>query len=108
MSTVTDPYQPIEAKAKITRNLLEVMVKYQPTLVIQTRSPLIIRDIDIFQQFYRLRINMSIPTGSEQVRKDFEGYSPSIKVRFMALGKIRHNIPFLEKHDVRFSITITP
>jgi DNA repair photolyase len=44
MSSVTDPYQPIEAKQQLTRHLLEAMVPYQPTLVIQTRSPMITRD----------------------------------------------------------------
>lgn len=108
MSSVTDPYQPIESKEKLTRRLLEVMVKYQPTLVIQTRSPMITRDIDILKEFQRLRINMSIPTGSEQVRKDFEPRSPSIPARLKAIGKLTHSIPYRENHQVRFSVTVTP
>ena len=108
MSTVTDPYQPIETKEKLTRRLLEVMVKYQVTLVIQTRTPMIVRDIDILQKFYKLRINMSIPTGSEEVRKDFEPRSPSIKARLRAIAHLRYNIPWSDRHDIRFSITVTP
>lgn len=108
MSSVTDPYQPIEAKEKLTRSLLEVMVKYQPTLVIQTRSPMITRDIEFLQQFERLRINISIPTGSELVRKDFEPHTPSISARLQAMGKLKHNIPYREGHEIRFSVTITP
>ena len=56
MSSVTDPYQPIESKYQLTRRLLEVMLDYRPTLVIQTRSPIITRDIDILQRFQRLRL----------------------------------------------------
>lgn len=108
MSSVTDPYQPIESKEQLTRRLLEVMVKYQPTLVIQTRSPMIVRDIDILQQFQRLRINMSVPTGSEPVRKDFEPRSPSIPARLKAISTLRYNIPYKEGHEVRFSVTVTP
>jgi DNA repair photolyase len=108
MSTVTDPYQPIESKAKLTRELLTVMVAYQPTLVIQTRSPAIVRDLDILKQFQRLRINMSVPTGSESVRKDFEPRSPSIKARLKAVGTLKHSIPFDPDRDIRFSITVTP
>ena len=108
MSSVTDPYQPIETKEQLTRHLLEVMVAYQPTLVIQTRSPMITRDIDILQQFQRLRINMSIPTGSEKVRKDFEPKSPSIPARLKAIAKLRYSFPYRENFDVRFSITVTP
>lgn len=108
MSSVTDPYQPIESKEKLTRCLLEVMVNYQPTLVIQTRSPIITRDIDILRQFRRLRVNMSIPTGSEQVRKDFEPRSPSISARIRAIGTLKHSIPCNQDYDARFSVTVTP
>ncbi|MEG4112532.1 MULTISPECIES: radical SAM protein [unclassified Microcoleus] len=108
MSSVTDPYQPIESKEQLTRHLLEVMVPYQPTLVIQTRSPMITRDIDILQQFQRLRVNMSIPTGSEKVRKDFEPKSPSIPARLKAIAKLKYSFPYQENCEVRFSITVTP
>ena len=108
MSSVTDPYQPIETKEQLTRHLLEVMIPYQPTLVIQTRSPMITRDIDILQQFQRLRINMSIPTGSEKVRKDFEPKSPSIPARLKAIAKLKYSFPYQENCEVRFSITVTP
>lgn len=108
MSSVTDPYQPIESKQKLTRHLLEVMVPYRPILVIQTRSPIITRDIDLLQRFKHLRINMSIPTGSESVRKDFEPRSPSIKARFNALKTIKQSIDPLKGYVPKISITITP
>jgi DNA repair photolyase len=106
MSSVTDPYQPIESKYQLTRRLLEVMLEYCPTLVIQTRSPIITRDIDILQRFKRLRINMSIPTGSESVRKDFEPRSPSIKARLNAVLKIKQNIDPLKGFVPKLSVTI--
>ncbi|VEP18918.1 Radical SAM domain protein [Hyella patelloides LEGE 07179] len=108
LSSVTDPYQPLEVKRQLTRSLLKVMLAYQPTLVIQTRSPMIIRDIDLLSQFQRLRINLSIPTGSERVRKDFEPRSPSIKSRLQTINKLKYNIPVKANYDIRFSVTITP
>jgi DNA repair photolyase len=108
MSSVTDPYQPIESKSKLTRSLLEVMYPYSPILVIQTRSPIITRDIDILQRFKHLRINMSIPTGSEVVRKDFEMRSPSIKARLNAMKIIKKNIDLDKGFIPKTSITITP
>jgi DNA repair photolyase len=108
MSSVTDPYQPIESKYVLTRRLLEIMIPYCPTLVIQTRSPIITRDIDYLQRFKRLRINMSIPTGSESVRRDFEPRSPSIKARLNAIRKIQQNIDPLKGFLPKISITITP
>ncbi len=108
MSSVTDPYQPIESKQQLTRQLLEVMAAYRPTLVIQTRSPIITRDIDKLQRFQHLRINMSIPTGSESVRKDFEPRSPSIKARLNAVKAIKQSIDPLKGFVPKLSITITP
>jgi DNA repair photolyase len=108
MSSVTDPYQPIETKQQLTRQLLKVMIQYQPILVIQTRSPMIRRDIDLLKEFARLRINISIPTGSEQVKKDFEPKSPSIKSRLQAIGKLKHSLPSNATHEIKISATLTP
>ncbi len=110
MSTVTDPYQPIETRSQITRSLLFTMLEFTPTptLVIQTRSPMVIRDVDLFQRFERLRLNMSIPTGCEQVRRDFESRSPSIQSRLAAVRKIRSTIDPSKGFLPKFSITITP
>ena len=108
LSSVTDPYQPIEKQQQLTRQLLIAMLAYQPILVIQTRSPAIIRDLDLLKQFQQLRINLSIPTGSEAVRKDFEPRSPSIKARLQTINKLRYGIASDSSHDIRFSVTITP
>ena len=108
LSSVTDPYQPIEKQQQLTRQLLTAMLVYQPILVIQTRSPAIIRDIDLLKQFQKLRINFSIPTGSEVVRKDFEPKSPSIKARLQTINKLRYAIPSNYHHNIRFGVTITP
>ncbi len=108
MSSVTDPYQPIEKQQQLTRQLLGVMLAYQPILVIQTRSPMLLRDLDLLQQFHRLRINLSIPTGSEVVRKDFEPRSPSIKARLQTINKLRYSLASNYQHQIRFAVTITP
>ena len=108
MSSVTDPYQPIEKQQQLTRQLLRVMLAYQPILVIQTRSPAIVRDLDLLQQFHHLRINLSIPTGSEAVRKDFEPRSPSIKARLQTINKLRYSLASNYQHQIRFAVTITP
>ncbi len=108
MSSVTDPYQPIESKYELTRSLLDVMYPYRPILVIQTRSPIITRDIDILQRFKHLRVNMSIPTGSESVRRDFEPRSPSVKARINAITKVKQSIDSNKGFIPKVSITITP
>lgn len=91
MSSSTDPYQPIEYTSKLTRSLLEVMLKNQPDFLhVQTRSPMVKRDIDLFQQFGdSIRISMTIETDKEEVRKAFAPAAPPIPARMAALKDIK-------------------
>lgn len=90
LSSATDPYQPIERELELTRSLLEEMIKYhQIRLVVQTRSPLVVRDIDLFKQFQNIQINMTVTTDSEEIRKVFEPVCPSIGMRLKAIQQIQ-------------------
>ena len=54
MSSVTDPYQPIERELRLTRGLLKVMAeRHRPRLVIQTRSADVTRDTDLLRRIER-------------------------------------------------------
>ena len=77
MSSVTDPYQPIERTVGLTRGVLQVLAdRHAPKLVVQTRSPDVVRDCDLFQQIEeqggRVRVNMTVTTDDEDVRRTFE------------------------------------
>src|SRR5207253_3229224 len=89
MSSVTDPYLPAERSLQLTRGILEELVPHQPRLLIQTRGPLVVRDLDVLGRFHSIRVNMSIPTDSEAVRQAFEPKAPSLKRRWEALAKVR-------------------
>jgi DNA repair photolyase len=90
MSSSTDPYQPIEHKTGLTRSLLEAMVQVPPDfLFIQTRSPLINRDVDLIKKLKeRVLVSMTIETDREEIRKIFSPAAPPIQARFQALKKI--------------------
>lgn len=93
MSSVTDPYQPIERKLKITHDLLKILAeRHKPKLVVQTRSPLITRDCDLFHRIEdnggRVQINMTVTTDDEDIRRTFEPYCPSNSVRLRAIAEI--------------------
>ncbi|TCN20388.1 SPL family radical SAM protein [Mesobacillus foraminis] len=90
MSSATDPYQPVEAKVGLTRSLLEVMLANQPDfLFVQTRSPLVKRDLDLFKRFGdKIRISMTIETDKEEVRKAFSTSAPPIQARMKTLREI--------------------
>ncbi|MNE21188.1 hypothetical protein D3C80_1143390 [compost metagenome] len=87
MSSSTDPYQPIEHKEGITRSLLEVMTQHQPDfLLVQTRSPLVCRDIDLLASLgNKVRVSMTVETDREDIRKYFSPYAPPITARLKAL-----------------------
>ncbi|RUS45788.1 radical SAM protein [Cohnella sp. AR92] len=91
MSSSTDPYQPVEYKERVTRSLLEVMADQPPAfLLVQTRSPLVTRDIDLLRRLgERVRVSVTVETDREDIRKAFSPSAPPIAARLQALGKLR-------------------
>ena len=88
MSSVTDPYQPVERSLQLSRGILEALAPLQPRLVVQTRGPLVVRDTDVLAEFDSVRVNVSIPTDSEDVRLAFEPKAPSLEKRWQAVGQL--------------------
>ena len=139
MSSVTDPYQPVERKVGLTRRLLEVFAGCialedagreaempqgalvleessplygvdapRPKLVVQTRSPDVVRDIDLFRQIVanggRVQVNMTVTSdlaNDEDVRRAFEPGCPSNRARLSAIAKV-------QAAGVQSCITMTP
>lgn len=91
MSSSTDPYQPIEFKEKVTHSLLAVMVEDPPDfLFVQTRSPLVTRDIDLLLKLEdRVRVSMTIETDRDDIRKAFSPMAPPIQARLKALERLK-------------------
>jgi DNA repair photolyase len=102
LSSVTDPYQPIERKLKLTHAILEELVTYHRVrLVVQTRSPLVTRDLDLLGRFPAVRVNMTVTTDDEAVRKVFEPGCASIDRRLAAIGEV-------QAAGIPACITLTP
>ena len=106
MSSVTDPYQPIERELQITRDLLEVMAEsHAPKLVIQTRSPDVVRDCDLFRRIEdnggRVQVNMTVTTDDEDIRRTFEPFCPSNPVRLKAIADV-------QSEGIESCVTMTP
>jgi DNA repair photolyase len=89
LSSVTDPYLSAERGLRLTRGILEALAPHQPRLLVQTRGPLVTRDLDVLRRFERVRVNMSIPTDSEEVWRAFEPKSPPLQRRWEAIEQIR-------------------
>lgn len=89
-SSVTDPYTPLERRLGLTRGCLEVMVRTPPTaLVVQTRSPLVVRDVELLARIPTAGVSMTVTTDDEAVRRAFEPNAPGTDLRIEALGRLR-------------------
>ncbi|MBW3015557.1 radical SAM protein [Candidatus Woesearchaeota archaeon] len=89
LSSVTDPYQPIERSYKLTRKILEKLIEFQPELNILTKSDLIVRDIDLLKQFNNLIVTISFSTLDENLRRQLEPLASSVIKRITALKKLK-------------------
>src|SRR6187549_1787882 len=91
LSGNTDCYQPIEAKLKITRQILEVLERYQHPVGLITKSALILRDIDIIARMAEKRlasVAVSINTLDESLRRQLEPRTASIPRRLQVIEEM--------------------
>jgi len=101
VSSVTDPYQPVEAKTFLTRKSLQILADNNFPVYILTKSPLVLRDIDIFRKFEECEVGITITTDNEHVRKILEPFAPSVESRILAVKR-------LKKEGVKTSVFIGP
>ena len=87
MSSVSDAYQPLEKKRKLTRRILENMNK-NTKLSILTKSDLVLRDIDILKKFSNLSVGLTVNCFPEKARKILEPNAPPNEKRIKALKKL--------------------
>jgi DNA repair photolyase len=88
LSSVCDPYQPVELKYRLTRQCLEILGEFGWGISILTRSPLVTRDLDLLTSLPDVSVGLSIPTDDDQVRKVLEPNAPPIGARVAALKKL--------------------
>lgn len=88
ISSVCDPYQPLEAEFKLTRGCLNELLKKQFPVNIQTKSTLALRDLDLFKQFSTIEVGYTIATDDEKVARLFEPLASPIKERIRTLETI--------------------
>jgi DNA repair photolyase len=88
VSGVCDPYQPLEADYLLTRRCLEILARNSWPVVIQTRSPLVLRDIDIIRDAREFEVGFSITTADDRIRELFEPHAPPIPDRIQVLDEL--------------------
>ena len=88
ISSVCDPYQPLEAKYRLTERCLRELVNKQFPVIIQTKSKLALRDLALFQEFEKIKVGVTITTNDEKVAKIFEPRASTIDDRIQVLRKV--------------------
>ena len=104
LSGNTDCYQPIEKTRKITRQMLEVLLKYKHPVGIITKNSLVLRDLDILEEMASMdlvRVAVSITTLDEDLRRKMEPRTATGAMRMRTLGE-------LSKAGVPTTIMVAP
>jgi hypothetical protein len=78
----------LERKYQLTRGCLQILVEHNWPVTVQTRSPLVLRDMDILQRGESFEVGMSITTADDNVRYLFEPSAPPIPERIRTLDEL--------------------
>jgi len=92
MSGVTDPYQPVEKKLRITRGCLEVLAKFRNPVAIITKNRLVTRDIDFLRElatYNAAAVNLSVTSLDSKLQRVLEPRTSSPETRLDAIGQLR-------------------
>ncbi|KRP62839.1 PA0069 family radical SAM protein [Pseudomonas trivialis] len=88
----TDPYQPIEREYTITRQTLEVLLRYRHPVTIITKGSLILRDLDLLTELARQRlvaVMISLTSLDDELKRILEPRAAAPKARLRAIRVMR-------------------
>src|SRR6195256_6124905 len=91
MSGVTDPYQPVERKLRITRGCLEVLAKFRNPVAIITKNRLVTRDIDVLGELashHASAVNVSVTSLNPEIQRVLEPRTSSPSARLEAVAAL--------------------
>jgi DNA repair photolyase len=89
VGTVTDPYNPLEAKYMVTRRALEELRGADTRVLVVTKSDLVTRDAGLLAGFKDLIVAFSVASEDEKFRRVMEPGAPSFERRFEAMRRLR-------------------
>ncbi len=87
ISSVTDPYQPLERKYEITKKCLQVLSRYDVPISILTKSDLVLRDRTLLERV-DAEVGVTFTTVEEDIRQQFEPGASSVEERLNILEEI--------------------
>ncbi len=92
LGTNTDPYQWVESRYRMMPEILAALEAAQTPVTVLTKSPLVMRDVDIFARMARklpVSVNLSVPTLDEDAWRATEPHTPSPAARLDAVAELR-------------------
>ncbi|MFC2145772.1 radical SAM protein [Acidobacteriota bacterium] len=101
VGSVTDPYQPVEAKYMVTRKILDRLKTTAGRVEVLTKSALVSRDIDIFKEFADIRVGISLVTLDNEIAKILEPFAS-------LPGKRTETLKLLHKNHIHTFLFISP
>jgi len=104
VGTATDPYQPAEARYRITRRILEVLAQYRTPASVVTRSPLVLRDVDVLQELARkagVTVCVSVATLDPTLARQLEPTVALPRYRLRAVER-------LSRAGIRTGVLLAP
>jgi len=88
ISTVTDAYQPVEKRFEITRKCLVQLQRYDFPVCIQTKSSLVLRDLDLLQKFSKKEVGFTVTTVDDGIRQRIEPCASPVDERLATLKSL--------------------
>ncbi len=93
LGTNTDPYQWVESRYRMMPEILEALEEAETPVSVLTKSPLVMRDVEIFERMARkglpVSVNLSVPTLDEKAWRATEPHTPSPAARLDAVAELR-------------------
>ena len=115
-ASATDPYQGLERRLELTRQALAILVRFAPQrLLLQTRSPIIERDLDLLCKLGRhVIVSVTVETDDDNVRRALTPTSPSVARRLRTASRLRAAgvftqiavAPMMPNHPERFAALV--
>jgi DNA repair photolyase len=92
LGTNTDPYQWVESRYRMMPAILEALEEADTPVSVLTKSPLVMRDVEIFERMAKklpVSVNLSVPTLDEKAWRATEPHTPSPSARLDAVAQLR-------------------
>jgi DNA repair photolyase len=83
---LTDPYQPVERRFRVTRQCLEILLDAGFDVAVLTRSAVVLEDLELLTRFRRALVGFSVPSDQDRYRLVFEPGADPIEERIEALS----------------------